>query len=473
MTKRAVLLARQSLKKTADSVSIAEQIESMKRYCAEKGHAIVGVIESENVRGTREREQRADLTEIEALADDGEFDVLIVYKIDRLARYLRVQENVIYELERHRVSLESSTEPIVNSVMGRQVLGMMAEQFSRDLSQRLTGVVAAHVRMGKHMGKAPLGYCRGDDDHLQVNPETEQAARDLFQWRLEGHGAPAIRERLWHNYGIRISDQGVLRWLENPVYIGAVTGPHDLIVHNAHEPLIERAVWDAVQRSLGRRRASRAKRASSWLEGLIFCGCGQPCYLIYSATRWQGKQFIAWKFRCRSAGGDHRQPCAQPIHSMSKKKVEKVILAQLRARISAIAGEDVAALIATAERQRSRLYPGWQRKQADLTAKVAKAKQRQDAINEARLDHRMTREEANRRYRLLESEIVQAEHELAAGPKPVDPRQVEYLHAAATQMLSGDLGYLAAVAPQELQRFLKEIGAQVVFRDGIPTLEGL
>jgi DNA invertase Pin-like site-specific DNA recombinase len=45
-----------------------------------------------------------------------------------------VQENVIYELERHQVTLESATEPIVNSVMGRQVLGMMAEQFSRDLS---------------------------------------------------------------------------------------------------------------------------------------------------------------------------------------------------------------------------------------------------------------------------------------------------------------------------------------------------
>jgi site-specific DNA recombinase len=141
--KRAVLLARQSLKKSPDSVSIAEQIESMKRYCADKGYVIVGIIQSENVRGTRERDQRADLTEIEALADDGQFDVLVVFKMDRLARYLRVQENVIYELERHQVSLESATEPIVNSVMGRQVLGMMAEQFSRDLSQRLTGVVAA------------------------------------------------------------------------------------------------------------------------------------------------------------------------------------------------------------------------------------------------------------------------------------------------------------------------------------------
>jgi DNA invertase Pin-like site-specific DNA recombinase len=79
--------------------------------------------------------------------------------------------------------------------MGRQVLGMMAEQFSRDLSQRLTGVVAAHVRMGKHMGKAPLGYCRGDDDHLHINPDTEQAARDVFQWRMDGMGSPAIKTR--------------------------------------------------------------------------------------------------------------------------------------------------------------------------------------------------------------------------------------------------------------------------------------
>jgi hypothetical protein len=130
-------------------------------------------------------------------------------------------------------------------------------------------------------------------------------------------------------------------------------------------------------------------------------------------------------------------------------------------------------LVAAAERQRSRLFPGWQRRQTDLTAKVAKAKQRQEAINEARLDNRMTRDDANRRYRLLETEIIQAEQELAAGPKPVDPRQVEYLHRAATHLLSGDLGQLAALAPKELQVFLKQMGARVVFRDGVPVLEGL
>jgi DNA invertase Pin-like site-specific DNA recombinase len=471
--KRAVLLARQSLKKSPDSVSIAEQIESMKRYCADKGYVIVGIIQSENVRGTRERDQRADLTEIEALADDGQFDVLVVFKMDRLARYLRVQENVIYELERHQVSLESATEPIVNSVMGRQVLGMMAEQFSRDLSQRLTGVVAAHVRMGKHMGKAPLGYYRGDDDHLHINPDTSPAARDLFRWRMDGMGSPAIKTRLLDTYGRTLSEFSILRILGNPVYIGAVTGPNDLIVHNAHEPLIDRATWDAVQRSLAHRRAVKAKRESSYLEGLITCGCGRPMYLVRNTTNWQGKCFVNWKFRCRSTLGHGAHPCEQAVHSKSKRKVEAAVLAQLQDRMSFIAGQNVAALVAAAEANRSRRFPGWQRRQADLTAKLTKARQRQEAINEARLDGRMTRDEANRRYRALALEIAQAEAELAAGPPPVDPAQIDVLRFVATQLLGAGISELAATAPQELHVFLKQVGARVVLRDGVPVLEGV
>jgi DNA invertase Pin-like site-specific DNA recombinase len=471
--KRAVLLARQSLKKSPDSVSIAEQIDSMKRYCAEKGYSIGGIIQSENIRGTRERDKRADLTEIEALADDGQFDVLIVYKMDRLARYLRVQENVIYELERHDVTLESATEPIVNSVMGRQVLGMMAEQFSRDLSQRLTGVVAAHVRMGKHMGKAPLGYCRGDDDHLHINPDTEQAARDIFRWRMGGMGSPAIKTQLQNKYVLKMSEFSILRILGNPAYIGAVTGPNDLIVYNAHEPLIDRATWDAVQRSLAHRRAVKAKRESSYLEGIIFCGCGRPMYLVRNTTNWQGKCFVNWKFRCRSTLGHGARPCEQPVHSKSKRKVEAAILAQLRERIAIVAGQDVETLIAAAERQRSRRYPGWQRKQTDLNSKIRRNRQKQDAINEARLDNRMSRDDANRRYRALDAEIIAAEQELAAGPKPVDPEHMQRLSSGAKQLQSADVGRVAAFTPQELHLFLKRIGARVVLRDGAPILEGL
>jgi hypothetical protein len=369
--------------------------------------------------------------------------------------------------------LESATEPIVNSVMGRQVLGMMAEQFSRDLSQRLTGVVAAHVRMGKHMGKAPLGYCRGDDDHLHINPDTEQAARDVFQWRMDGMGSPAIKTLLLDTYGRTLSEFSILRILGNPAYIGAVTGPNELIVHNAHEPLIDRATWDAVQRSLAHRRAIKAKRESSYLEGIIFCGCGRPCYLVTTSTTWNGRHYQNWKFRCRSTLGNGVHACEQPVHSMSMHKVEAAILEQMQARIAIVAGQDVETLIAAAERQRSRMFPGWQRKQAELNSKIVRNKQKQDAINEARLDNRMSREEANRRYRALDAEIVTAEQELVAGPTPVDPEHMQRLSDGAKQLQSADVGRVAAFTPKELQQFLKRIGARVVLRDGVPVLEGL
>jgi hypothetical protein len=83
----------------------------------------------------------------------------------------------------------------------------------------------------------------------------QQAARDLFRWRMDGMGSPAIKTLLLDTYGRTLSEFSILRILGNPAYIGAVTGPNELIVHNAHEPLIDRATWDAVQRSLAHRRA--------------------------------------------------------------------------------------------------------------------------------------------------------------------------------------------------------------------------
>jgi hypothetical protein len=108
-----------------------------------------------------------------------------------------------------------------------------------------------------------------------------------------------------------------------------------------------------------------------------------------------------------------------------------------------------------------------------LNAKIRRNRQKQEAINEARLDNRMSREEANRRYRALDAEIVTAEQELAAGPTPVDPEHIARLSFGAKQFQSADVGRVAANAPEELHLFLKRIGARVVLRDGVPVLEGL
>jgi hypothetical protein len=119
------------------------------------------------------------------------------------------------------------------------------------------------------------------------------------------------------------------------------------------------------------------------------------------------------------------------------------------------------------------MFPGWQRRQAELNSKIIRNRQKQEAINEARLDNRMTREEANRRYRALDAEIIAAEQELAAGPTPVDPEQIQRLSFGAKQLQSADVGRVAAFTPEELHLFLKRIGARVVLRDGAPILEGL
>src|ERR1700748_3347150 len=56
-------------------------------------------------------EQRPGLKELFAAAERKEFDVVVVYKTDRLARNLRVLVNAIHNLEMLSVAFRSVTEP--------------------------------------------------------------------------------------------------------------------------------------------------------------------------------------------------------------------------------------------------------------------------------------------------------------------------------------------------------------------------
>ena len=162
------------------------------------------------------------------------------------------------------------------------------------------------VERGVHIGSAPAGYRKRSDGTLEPN-EYAEAIRQAFELRANGAsqseigrhllraGVPTVRShRAAFSWGIR----AVQQLLANRVYLGeARSGAY--VKEGAHEPLVRRAVFRAVQERKGTAKAASKKGGEGPLlgGGLLRCGsCGGR--LSLDTTRARGK--IYRFYRCKS-----------------------------------------------------------------------------------------------------------------------------------------------------------------------------
>jgi len=120
-------------------VSTAEQVEgfgltvqrrAITDYCEENGLRLVAVLSDEGVSGSNGLDARKSLSEVLAVVESGSVSGLVVYRLDRLARDLVLQETLMARLRKAGVEVLSVTEPDIDSedhtrVLVRQVLGAM------------------------------------------------------------------------------------------------------------------------------------------------------------------------------------------------------------------------------------------------------------------------------------------------------------------------------------------------------------
>src|SRR5215218_1571322 len=110
--KRAVLYCRQSDSggDGVESLSIESQELRLRQYAESHGWVVVSVERDADLRGWQDEDERpglaAALRRVEA---DG--DVLLVWDLSRLARKLRIQENIVTRLDDAGVEITSLNEP--------------------------------------------------------------------------------------------------------------------------------------------------------------------------------------------------------------------------------------------------------------------------------------------------------------------------------------------------------------------------
>jgi len=107
--------------------------------------------------------ERPGLSKLLDLVDRGRFDIIVVYKVDRLTRSLADFAKLVERFDARQVSFVSVTQSFnTTSSMGRLTLNMLLSfaQFEREVTgERIRDKIAASKKRGIWLGGTlPLGY---------------------------------------------------------------------------------------------------------------------------------------------------------------------------------------------------------------------------------------------------------------------------------------------------------------------------
>jgi site-specific DNA recombinase len=267
------------------------------------------------------------------------FDVLLVYRVDRLARSVRGLAQVLEELDRVGVVFRSATEPFdTGTPAGRmmvQMLGVFAEFERASIIERVVGGMERKAAKGGwNGGNVPWGYrINSQTGGLQIEPSEAPLVPVIFDLYLNKRlGARAIA--VWlndHGYRTRTgkpwSFKLLITILRSRVYLGEVHW-RESSREAAHPPLIEADIFTAVQALLDERGEDRAKRRMSpsdyLLGGLVVC---DKCGHHYTGTASRGRSRQYRYYTCYSRQWYGHATCA--ADRVSADDLDRAVLGAL------------------------------------------------------------------------------------------------------------------------------------------------
>lgn len=264
--------------------SIEGQTRVCKEFCKRNGFTVVEIYADRATSASKDIEKRISFLKMIKDSDKGNFDAVVVYKLDRFARSRYDSATYKYRLKKNGVQLISATENISDDPEGiilESVLEGMAEFYSAELSQKINrGLKESAYKHNSVGGQIPLGY-KLVNKKMVIDEDSAPIVREAFKLYSEGHTVADIC-RLFNakgyksSKGTRFNKNSFSKIFRNEKYIG-VYQFHDYRAEGAIEPIIDRNTWDLVQARLKKQKPSGTYKAKQpyLLSGKLYCGhCG-------------------------------------------------------------------------------------------------------------------------------------------------------------------------------------------------------
>jgi DNA invertase Pin-like site-specific DNA recombinase len=197
------------------------QEKAIRDFCKAEGMRLVGVFRDEGQSGSNGLECRVGLAEALATLKDHKGAQLVVYRLDRLARDLILQETLVERLRNEGTPVRSASEPDLDTdtddptkTLIRQIVGAVSQYERTVIRGRMAAGKAAKRAAGGYVGgTVPYGF-RLEDGQVVQDDEEQKVVALVGRRALAGVSLRQIADELERS-GLRTRSGGA--WHPNTV----------------------------------------------------------------------------------------------------------------------------------------------------------------------------------------------------------------------------------------------------------------
>lgn len=309
--KAAIYYRVSTLEQAEGGYSVGEQQERLTAFCKAKGWELVGTYGDPGVSGAKL--DRPGLNKLIEDCNKHLFDVVAVYKLDRLSRS---QKDTLYLIEdvfeKNNIAFVSMQESFdTTTPIGKATIGFTSifAQFERDqITERLLMGKIGLAKAGKATAwaGAAFGYINDKENQTYIVDELRAPiVKDIYKRYLAGTSLTKLAQQLNDEGHVGKTNpwsyQTVQDVLSNPVYTGKVVFSGKTYP-GLHDPIISEEEFDEVQQLRAKRQQfyterfnARPFKSKFLLSGLLKCGlCGSTLSIRDSRTKHGKHRF----YRC-------------------------------------------------------------------------------------------------------------------------------------------------------------------------------
>ncbi len=444
---KVAVYARVSTQEQAvEGTSLEYQQEQLEKYCESQGWEIFQTYVDAGYTG--KDDNRPGLKRLLTDAKSGLFDKVVVFRMDRLARNLRLLLEIEEKLKECGISFHSVKETFdTSTASGRhflQMLGMISEWERETIIERTKAGRLQRYREGCWgPGRPPFGYAYDrKTKKLIINENHARIVRRIYEEYVKGRSMWGIANLLnTEHIPTRRNGKGWRNTSVRDVLIDSVyKGAQIVNVHQAHKgipkelpetaihiqvpAIVGQSVWDLAQERRKNNKHLQPPKYTGWLlQGLITCGfCGRGFKVEYDRNR----RSYSCRGRLKYAHVDGSPRCTSP--RLNAERIEGEVWQKIEAIIND-PNKLESLLKETVDNLKNR--------EADLNVRIKPVDERLAEIAEqkARLAEEFVQLNVDSsRYKELKSNLEQEESRLRSVRSGIDPQQLEELEQTRSML---------------------------------------
>ncbi len=276
---KAIIYARYSSDSQREE-RIEGQLRECKEFAEKNAITIIGTYIDRAL--SARTDKRPDFQRMIKDSAKHQFDLVIVWKLDRFSRDRYDSAHYKSILAKNGVKVISATEPIKEDSTGvllESLLEGMAEYYSRELSEKVRrGLTENALKARFNGGSMPMGYVRNKEQQFEIDPVSAPIVLEAFERYASGENMREVRDWMIEK-GVR-SKIGKLpninfitRMLKNRRYIGEYRYG-EIVQENAVPAVVDKDLFERVQQRMAKNKKAPAVHKA------------EDNYLLTTKLRW-------------------------------------------------------------------------------------------------------------------------------------------------------------------------------------------